>query len=445
MSNPSTTTSSTLDYSSDTSDPPLFPPSHHHNPRLNRYTRPLISYVRNEWQLSNSKYSQLPTTTGNNTNTADSSLNYYLQMILSIITAPRFRRYAIVYLSLVLGCLVGWEYFLAPRMEEHAELVKALDPDVGESVGGWFGVNALPRLEGVVLLGELAGELVPGASGSGTGSGSGKNDGKEKTGTGRRLVVVGDVHGCSSELEHLLTEVTFTPSTDHLILAGDLINKGPDSTGVVDLARKYSASCVRGNHEDRVLVLRRDMIDADTLTDTSADAFLDGQSTEQAKRDRTLARKLSDEQAEWLDACPVILDVGQVPNMGRVAVVHGGLVPGVELEKQDPFSVMNMLSIDLETHLPSSERGEGIKWTKLFNKHQSVTYSNLKSTSTEVARAQTTTVIYGHDSKTGLNIKTYTKGLDSGCVKGGKLTALVISDDGEQELVQVRCNNYLDS
>ncbi|PYH98485.1 Ser/Thr protein phosphatase family [Aspergillus ellipticus CBS 707.79] len=417
---------SPLDYSSDTSDPPY--PSHSQPPRFNRYTRPLISYVRNEWQLPNSQYAQLPT--ANDSSSPPTS--QYLQMILSIITAPRFRRYVIVYLSLVLGCLLSWEYFLAPRMEEHAELAKALDPDVGELVGGWFGTNALPRLEGVVLLGGLDGAGFLGFGGM-----------KEKN-KGRRLVLVGDVHGCSSELEHLLNEVTFAPTTDHLIFTGDLINKGPDSTGVVDLARKYGASCVRGNHEDRVLVLRRDMIEADTLTDTSADEFLDGQSTEQAKRDRALARKLSNDQAEWLDACPVILDLGPLPNMGRLAVVHGGLVPGVELEKQDPFSVMNMLSIDLETHLPSSERGEGIKWPKLFNKHQSVTYSNLKSTSAEVARAQTTTVVYGHDSKTSLNIKTYTKGIDTGCVKGGKLTALVIDEQGEQSLVQVRCNNYLE-
>lgn len=53
------------------------------------------------------------------------------------------------------------------------------------------------------------------------------------------------------------------------------------------------------------------------------------------------------------------------------------------------------------------------------------------------------TVIYGHDAKTGLKIRTYTKGLDSGCVKGGKLTALIIEDGGKQSLVQVNCKeNY---
>lgn len=49
------------------------------------------------------------------------------------------------------------------------------------------------------------------------------------------------------------------------------------------------------------------------------------------------------------------------------------------------------------------------------------------------------TVIYGHDAASSLSIRTYTKGLDTACVKGGKLTALVIEDDGKQSIVQVRC------
>lgn len=165
-------------------------------------------------------------------------------------------------------------------------------------------------------------------------------------------------------MDRLLEELLFDPTNDHLIFTGNMISQGPNSTDVVDFARKYSASCVRGNNEDRVLVMRHNMIEAQTLTDTSSDQYLDGQSTEQAKNERDLARVLSDEQADWLDACPVILNVGQIPTMGQVAVVHGGLIPGVDLNHQDPYSVMNMLTIDLDTHMPSPER-DGMMWTKV--------------------------------------------------------------------------------
>jgi hypothetical protein len=78
---------------------------------------------------------------------------------------------------------------------------------------------------------------------------------------------------------------------------------------------------------------------------------------------------------------------------------------------------------------------------QVFNKEQSLLYSSLENTIPD-PQSKTTCVIYGHDSETFLDIQTYTKGLDTGCYKGGKLTALVISDGGEQSLVQVQCRDY---
>jgi hypothetical protein len=51
--------------------------------------------------------------------------------------------------------------------------------------------------------------------------------------------------------------------------------------------------------------------------------------------------------------------------MGPVVVVHAGLVPDVELEKQDPSSVMTMRTIDLETHVPSPKK-KGMNWAKVW-------------------------------------------------------------------------------
>lgn len=164
-------------------------------------------------------------------------------------------------------------------------------------------------------------------------------------------------------MSELLEKVSFSNTEgDHLIFTGDLINKGPDSAGVVDIARELSASCVRGNHEDRVLLLRNEMVATKT--------FLEEQDvgmslyTDKELEERALARTLSDEQAQWLGDCPVILDVGQIPGMGQVVVVHGGLVPGVGLEKQDPSLVMTMRTIDVDTHVPS-ESSHGLKWAKV--------------------------------------------------------------------------------
>jgi hypothetical protein len=59
-------------------------------------------------------------------------------------------------------------------------------------------------------------------------------------------------------------------------------------------------------------------------------------------------------------------------------------------------------------------------------------------------KSDRTTVIYGHDSKRGLQIEKYSMGIDTGCVKGGRLTAAVIGDgrsEREFNLVHVGCSD----
>ena len=67
-----------------------------------------------------------------------------------------------------------------------------------------------------------------------------------------RTVLVGDVHGCPEELEALLHEVHFDTG-DRLVLVGDVLARGPDSIGVLDIVRRTGAVLVRGNHEDKIL------------------------------------------------------------------------------------------------------------------------------------------------------------------------------------------------
>jgi hypothetical protein len=186
-----------------------------------------------------------------------------------------------------------------------------------------------------------------------------------------RLVVVGDVHGMKDALLDLLAKVKFDSKHDHLILAGDMISKGPDSAGVVDLAIKLGATGVRGNHEDRILIAHKKMAAEGVLVDSTGpneggetqDALEEESLSRADTKDRSVVRALGEKRIKWLKKCPVILRVGKLGDMGEVIVVHAGLAPGVKLEKQDPFMVMNMRTIN--DGLPSPE-GEGVVWIKVI-------------------------------------------------------------------------------
>jgi hypothetical protein len=145
---------------------------------------------------------------------------------------------------------------------------------------------------------------------------------------------------------------------------------------------------------------------------------------------RKLAKQFSEEQIAWLKACPVILRLRKVPGLGQAVVVHAGLVPDIPLEQQDPRQCMNMRTIDLNTRIPSPDH-KGFHWDKLWNYRQK-----------KLPASGRVTVVYGHDARRGKNVHKYSKGLDSSCVRGGQLTALVIDADGRQKYVQVQCKGY---
>jgi protein phosphatase len=94
------------------------------------------------------------------------------------------------------------------------------------------------------------------------------NDLRDRTGP---FDVIGDVHGCRAELEALLTELAYDvvvdergrpvdavhPEGRQVVFVGDLVDRGPDSPGVLRLAmgmvRAGHALCVSGNHEAKLL------------------------------------------------------------------------------------------------------------------------------------------------------------------------------------------------
>lgn len=73
----------------------------------------------------------------------------------------------------------------------------------------------------------------------------------------KNLIFIGDVHGSLDELKSLIKELNYNSELDHLIFVGDLITKGPKSIELLRYLQSLGVSCVRGNHEDKVLKWRQ--------------------------------------------------------------------------------------------------------------------------------------------------------------------------------------------
>jgi hypothetical protein len=198
-----------------------------------------------------------------------------------------------------------------------------------------------------------------------------------------RTLFVGDVHACRDELLTLLDKVAFTES-DRLVMVGDLVVRGPDPRGTLDLLRSLAAVSVRGNHEDRLLRYREKP--AHTPLGNLALAT---------------ARTLRKRDWAFLSSLPLWLDIPA----HDVRVVHAGLVPGVPIEQQDPRTLMDIRCLD-RGGAPTDKRGY-LLWGKVYSGPPHV--------------------VFGHNARQDPQIHAAATGLDTGCVYGGHLTAMLLS------------------
>lgn len=155
--------------------------------RISRLIQGPIDYIRNNWPYTSSPaYHPLPFSP------RDSQKPGWVQFAVSVICASRFRRYLVLYLILALIGWAGWVFLLSPRLQERANLSYSLDPSTEKAAGGWFGKNSMPQFDDLTHIATLDPGLLPVAR---------EKVDKASARSSRRLVFVGDVHGCKEERE----------------------------------------------------------------------------------------------------------------------------------------------------------------------------------------------------------------------------------------------------
>ncbi|MGW9347376.1 polynucleotide kinase-phosphatase [Nocardiopsis flavescens] len=218
--------------------------------------------------------------------------------------------------------------------------------------------------------------------------------------------VIGDVHGCREELEELLAELGYAFTRDDrgravgarhpdgrtAVFVGDLVDRGPDTPGVLRLAmgmvRDGDALCVPGNHENKLIRALR----GTKVTPTHGLA----ESLEQ------LGRESEEFRAEVLDFCDGLVS-HLVLDGGRLVVAHAGLK---EAYHGRASGRVRSFALYGDTNGETDEYGLPVRlpWARDYR-----------------GRAA---VVYGHTPVLKAEWVNNTLCLDTGCVFGGKLTAL---------------------
>lgn len=271
----------------------------------------------------------------------------------------------------------------------------------------------------------------------------------------QRIILVGDIHGQYIQFRKLLRKVHYNKKTDHLLVLGDFIAKGPDSLKVLDYLVENNVDCILGNHEYYALqnyaqfhALESPHFVANSSVRTKhlelgAQGFIDDP-------EYLLAKKLQPHHVEYINRCGLIKKLGPVPvhssrNTGRHnsapgLAVHAGLRWDLtsDLNLQDPSDCLEMRSylkpyFNETTDDPHAEGA--VSWSKIWN-----------SKSKNGTIPENYVVYYGHDARRGLNLKKWAKGLDNGCVRGDNLAAMVLWQEHskrgvlyKEQAVTVKC------
>lgn len=163
---------------------------------------------------------------------------------------------------------------------------------------------------------------------------------------GHRVYAIGDVHGCLRELAALIDAIAADGATrdaarTHIVMLGDLIDRGPDSAGVIRFLLDAPVPGTEmhflcGNHEATMIAALRGDHDArDAWLGFGGDRTLLSYGVPQAAiatggavLDQAIARAVPGEHLRFLEAMNESIVIGDY------VFVHAGIRPGVPLDDQ---------------------------------------------------------------------------------------------------------------
>lgn len=264
--------------------------------------------------------------------------------------------------------------------------------------------------------------------------------------------LIGDVQGCCDALERLLTRIDFSPSRDRLYLLGDLVNRGPASLRTLRRLAGLgdAATCLLGNHDLHLLATAQGVRKphrSDTLQE-----ILDAPDRA-ALLDWLRRQRMACFAHGWLMVHAGVLPQWDVEQTLALAAEVETVLRGPELADFLPQMYGNTPE-QWSEELRGAERlrcivnaltrlrfcdAEGRMDMKTKDGADAALPGFVPWFEHPNRRSRGAPIAFGHWSTLGLIDRADLLSLDTGCVWGGRLSAMRI-DGGQRELLQVECS-----
>lgn len=238
-----------------------------------------------------------------------------------------------------------------------------------------------------------------------------KSAGASRVPDGWRIYAIGDIHGCLEELDRLLdaidSDLNRRPARAHLIFLGDLVDRGPNSSGVIERLKSGGlpgerASFLMGNHEEVLLDcyggdVRKcgDWLQYGGLQTLESYGLSRADIFERAADLPTAIREvIPQEHIGFIQSFQDHLQLGDY------LFVHAGIRPGIPLEGQSPGD---------------------LRWIRRGFLHSSSDHGAV--------------VVHGHSIVDEIDVRPNRIAVDTGCYLNGKLSALVLEGASKGRIV----------
>ncbi|MDD2781983.1 metallophosphoesterase [Sulfuricurvum sp.] len=206
------------------------------------------------------------------------------------------------------------------------------------------------------------------------------------------LIVYGDIHGCLDEFQKLRDQIK-PQKNDIEVCVGDIITKGSYSLETLRYIQKNGILSVLGNHEDKIIrYLKHQESPKKNPINLDND-------------EQQIVDNITPKDIEFLQSLPLFL------RFDDITVVHGGLQNSMVLENlsgREYQKLLRLRYLDQEGHFVAhgEETEDSTFWADVYDGNQGL-------------------VVYGHQWSEESKISKNAIGVDTGCVYGNKLSAVV--------------------